>query len=53
MVQVYTVNLGFETRNIFSGIRKAYAEPEKLVGRKVIVVANLAPRKMRLAFHKG
>ena len=49
----FTVNLGFETRNIFSGIRKAYAEPEKLVGRKVIVVANLAPRKMRFGVSQG
>ena len=49
----FTVNLGFETRNIFSGIRKAYAEPEKLVGRKVIVGANLAPRKMRFGVSQG
>ncbi|WP_239689566.1 hypothetical protein, partial [Aquitalea pelogenes] len=35
------------TRPIFSGIRSAYQEPEKLVGRNVVVVANLAERKMR------
>ena len=42
-----TIDLGEETpRQILAGIAQYY-EPEKLVGRKVIVVANLAPRKMR------
>jgi methionyl-tRNA synthetase len=49
----FTVDLGFEQRNIFSGIRKSYPEPEKLVGRNVIVVANLAPRKMRFGVSEG
>ncbi|MDN0081759.1 methionine--tRNA ligase [Crenobacter sp. SG2305] len=49
----FTVDLGFEQRNIFSGIRKAYQEPEKLIGRHVIVVANLAPRKMRFGVSAG
>ncbi|MBX9296633.1 methionine--tRNA ligase [Chromobacterium vaccinii] len=49
----FKVDLGFETRNIFSGIRKAYQEPEKLVGRHVIVVANLAERKMRFGVSQG
>ncbi len=49
----FTVDLGFETRNIFSGIRKAYGEPEALVGRHVVVVANLAPRKMRFGVSQG
>ncbi|TCP10665.1 methionyl-tRNA synthetase [Crenobacter luteus] len=49
----FTVDLGFETRTIFSGIRKAYPEPEKLIGRKVVVVANLAPRKMRFGTSSG
>ncbi|RXZ45325.1 methionine--tRNA ligase [Crenobacter cavernae] len=49
----FTVDLGFEQRNILSGIRKAYQEPEKLVGRKVVVVANLAPRKMRFGTSSG
>jgi methionyl-tRNA synthetase len=48
----FTVDLGFETRNIFSGIRKCY-EPEKLIGRSVVVVANLAPRKMRFGISEG
>ena len=40
------VDLGTETRQIVAGIAKAY-EPEKLLGRKVVIVANLAPRKLR------
>ncbi|MCA9554327.1 MAG: methionine--tRNA ligase subunit beta, partial [Myxococcales bacterium] len=48
-----TVDLGEEKpRNIFSGIRSAYA-PEDLVGKKVVVVANLAPRKMRFGVSEG
>jgi methionyl-tRNA synthetase len=43
----FTIDLGEEApRQILAGIAQYY-EPEKLVGRKVIVVANLAPRKMR------
>ncbi|TAL87509.1 MAG: methionine--tRNA ligase [Rhodanobacter sp.] len=41
------------TRQIFSGIRFAYGEPEKLVGRNVVFVANLAPRKMRFGLSEG
>jgi len=40
------VDLGSETRQIVAGIAKAY-EPEKLIGRKVVIVANLQPRKLR------
>ena len=40
------VDLGTETRQIVAGIAKAY-DPEKLIGRKVVIVANLAPRKLR------
>ncbi|MBD8527610.1 methionine--tRNA ligase [Pseudomarimonas arenosa] len=40
-------------RQIFSGIRASYAEPEKLVGRKVVFIANLAPRKMRFGLSEG
>jgi methionyl-tRNA synthetase len=40
------VDLGTETRQILAGIAESY-EPESLIGRKVIIVANLAPRKMR------
>jgi len=40
------VDLGFEKRQILAGIAEYYA-PESLIGRKVVIVANLAPRKMR------
>ena len=40
-------------RQIFSGIRAAYGEPGKLVGRSVVFVANLAPRKMRFGLSDG
>jgi methionyl-tRNA synthetase len=40
------VDVGFEKRQIVAGIAKAY-EPEKLIGRKVVIVANLQPRKLR------
>jgi methionyl-tRNA synthetase len=40
-------------RQIFSGIRQAYAEPETLVGRRVVFIANLAPRKMRFGLSEG
>jgi methionyl-tRNA synthetase len=40
-------------RQIFSGIRAAYAEPQRLVGRNVVFVANLAPRKMRFGLSEG
>jgi methionyl-tRNA synthetase len=40
------VDLGHEKRQILAGIAQYY-EPEKLIGRKIVIVANLAPRKMR------
>jgi methionyl-tRNA synthetase len=40
------VDLGTETRQILAGIAESY-EPESLIGRKIVIVANLAPRKMR------
>ena len=40
------VDIGSEVRQVVAGIAKAY-EPEKLVGRKVVIVANLQPRKLR------
>ena len=40
-------------RQIFSGIRAAYGEPEKLVGRNVVFIANLEPRKMRFGVSEG
>ncbi|MFI4959281.1 MAG: methionine--tRNA ligase subunit beta, partial [Lysobacterales bacterium] len=41
------------TRQIFSGIRAAYGEPDKLIGRNVVFIANLAPRKMRFGLSEG
>ena len=40
------VDLGYETRQILAGIAEHYT-PESLVGRKIVIIANLAPRKMR------
>ena len=40
------VDLGTETRQILAGIAEAYT-PETLIGRKIVIVANLAPRKLR------
>jgi methionyl-tRNA synthetase len=40
------IDLGFEKRTILSGIAMHFT-PEEVIGKKVIVVANLAPRKMR------
>jgi len=47
-----TLDLGTEQRNVFSGIRGSYA-PEQLVGRFVVMIANLAPRKMRFGVSEG
>ena len=41
-----TVDLGYEQRTVVSGIAKHY-EPEDLVGRNVVLVANLKPAKIR------
>lgn len=41
-----TVDMGFETRTILSGIALHFA-PENIIGKQVVVVSNLAPRKMR------
>ncbi len=40
-------------RQIFSGIRAAYADPSQLIGRNVVFIANLAPRKMRFGVSEG
>ncbi|AFM23980.1 methionine--tRNA ligase [Desulfomonile tiedjei] len=47
-----TVDLGVETRTVFAGIRSSY-NPEEVVGRSVVVVANLKPRKMRFGVSEG
>ena len=47
-----TLDLGDHQRQVLSGIKAAY-DPESLVGRQVVVVANLAPRKMRFGTSEG
>jgi methionyl-tRNA synthetase len=47
-----TVDLGGETRTLFAGIKSAY-DPAQLVGRLTVVVANLAPRKMKFGTSEG
>ncbi len=46
------LDLGGETRQVFAGIKSAYA-PEDLEGRLTVMVANLAPRKMRFGVSEG
>ena len=47
-----TLDIGGETRNVFAGIKSAYA-PEDLEGRLTVMVANLAPRKMKFGVSEG
>ncbi|RIY32585.1 methionine--tRNA ligase [Psittacicella melopsittaci] len=50
----FKVDLGNgDVRNIFSGIKEHYPNPEELVGTNVVVVANLAPRKMKFGVSEG
>jgi len=46
------VDLGEEKRQVFAGIKSAY-RPEELIDRHVVIVANLAPRKMRFGTSEG
>jgi len=41
-----------KTRNVFAGIKSAY-DPAQLVGRLTVMVANLAPRKMKFGLSEG
>jgi methionyl-tRNA synthetase len=48
-----TLDIGEEKpRHVFAGIKSAY-DPEKLVGRLTVMVANLAPRKMKFGLSEG
>ena len=47
-----TLDIGFEQRQVFAGIKSAY-EPEALIGKMTVMVANLAPRKMRFGMSEG
>ena len=46
------LDLGGETKQVFAGIKSAYA-PEALIGKHTVMVANLAPRKMRFGLSEG
>jgi methionyl-tRNA synthetase len=46
------LDLGGETRQVFAGIKSAYS-PEQLEGKLTVMVANLAPRKMRFGMSEG
>lgn len=47
-----TLDLGDEQRNVFAGIKSAY-DPADLEGKMTVMVANLAPRKMRFGISEG
>src|SRR5688572_20373424 len=47
-----TLDLGSGTKTVFAGIKSSY-DPEKLTGRLTVVVANLAPRKMKFGVSEG
>ncbi len=47
-----TLDLGTERRTVFAGIKSAY-DPEALKGRLTVMVANLAPRKMKFGLSEG
>ncbi|SPY76980.1 methionine--tRNA ligase [Providencia rustigianii] len=47
------LDIGGENRQVFSGIRSAYPDPKVLEGRLTVMVANLAPRKMRFGISEG
>lgn len=49
----FSLDLGGEVRQVFSGIKEAYPEPKELIGRYVVIVANLAPRQMRFGLSEG
>jgi methionyl-tRNA synthetase len=48
----FTLDIGSETRQVFAGIKSAYT-PEDLIGKFTVMVANLAPRKMRFGISEG
>lgn len=47
------IDLGFAQRQVFAGIQSAYKDPSALIGRKVVVVANLKPRQMKFGMSEG
>ncbi len=49
----FQVKIGTEVRQILSGIRSTYDEPEQMIGKKVVVLVNLKPRKMAGMMSEG
>lgn len=50
----FTLDVGEgKTRTVFSGIKASYSEPAQLVGKLIVMIANLAPRKMRFGLSEG
>lgn len=49
----FTLSLGNETRTVLSGIAKSYPDPAALVGKKLVLLANLAPRKIMGTLSEG
>lgn len=47
------LDLGFEQRQVFAGIKAAYTKPEELIGKQVVVVANLKARQMKFGLSQG
>jgi methionyl-tRNA synthetase len=50
---VLQIDLGTERRQICAGLRQHVADPQSLVGKQIVVVANLAPRQMRGEISQG
>lgn len=49
----FTLSLGDETRTVLSGIAKSYPDPEKLIGKRLVLLKNLAPRKIMGTLSEG
>ena len=50
----FTLDVGEgKTRTVFSGVKAGYSEPAQLVGKLIVMIANLAPRKMRFGLSEG
>jgi methionyl-tRNA synthetase len=50
---ILQIDLGTERRQICAGLRQHVSDPQSLVGRQIVVVANLAPRQMRGQVSQG
>ena len=49
----FSLDLGTEQRTVLSGIAKAYPDPEQMVGKTLVLFANLAPRKIMGTLSQG